>query len=213
MFYKRIYVHPPLRAILNAWRFTIGDIDVHRNFFGSVQLLLDRADNDGGGGVDLRAVNTVGQTAFAFMSSLNPFVETKANLMWQQARSLLEVATIQEFEYGGKLWRQIIINFDYCVGSLACNQTTMCTHCIVFARFSINKTLVACQTLLAPFGPFIICLFKLFVLSPVVGLWISPRHRMLKMHQIRQVHQVRQTSKQNPTWIPSLIQIAKKPKP
>lgn len=73
------------------------------NFAESVKLLLARAEDDDGGGVDLRVTNVAGQTASTLMSSLNFSAEAKANVTWQQTRDLLDFATKRALEYGDKL--------------------------------------------------------------------------------------------------------------
>lgn len=104
-------VIPLLHKLLNAWRYAASlGMDgeaCHRNFSGSVQLLLTRADDDGGGGVDLRVKHN-NQTASEFMSSSEFMHMTfKADIfkadIWRQTTDLLDAATKRRVEYADKL--------------------------------------------------------------------------------------------------------------
>lgn len=96
--------HPLLHALLRAWDYA-RRVRSDDHFAESVQLLLDRADDDGGGGIDLRVVDADGRTAPTLMAYLAIVTNssTHESVTWRQTHDLLDSATTRAFEYGDKL--------------------------------------------------------------------------------------------------------------
>lgn len=108
--FQNTQLHLPLiHSFLCMWYLKTTTYSPHNcNFVESIQLLLTRADEDGGGGVDLRVTDAAGETAVAFMSTSYFSAEIRDDLEWQRAQSLLEAATMRAFEYGDKLLPTLI---------------------------------------------------------------------------------------------------------